>query len=151
MSSFTLLFLLHALSVTWMTGVIWLVQLVHYPAFSDIHPERFSEFHAFHSRSITWVVGPPMLIQLLSAVILVIQSPFETQLRVIPPAYLILTLLVFAVTAFASVPAHQVLAQGFDATTHATLVRTNWLRTFIWSAHFGLCLYGLYRTPGGKL
>jgi uncharacterized membrane protein len=143
------IFLAHAFAVTWMTGVIWLVQLVHYPAFSDIQPERFSEFHAFHSRSITWVVAPPMLIQLLSALALVFQSPFEPQLRAIPILYLILTLLVFGVTAFASVPAHQVLALGFDTTTHATLVRTNWLRTLTWSAHLGLCLYGLYRNKGG--
>jgi hypothetical protein len=35
----------------------------------------------------------------------------------------------------ASVPAHRALGGGFDASVHARLLATNWLRTAAWTAH----------------
>jgi hypothetical protein len=40
------------------------------------------------------------------------------------------------------VPQHAVLARGFDADAHASLVTTNWVRTVAWSAR-GLMLLGI--------
>jgi hypothetical protein len=41
--------------------LIWLVQLVIYPAFASIAPERFARWHAGYTRTVTWIVAPLML------------------------------------------------------------------------------------------
>jgi hypothetical protein len=41
--------------------LIWLVQLVIYPAFASIAPERFARWHARYTRTVTWIVAPLML------------------------------------------------------------------------------------------
>jgi hypothetical protein len=135
-----LLFHLHFFAVSFMTGVIWIIQLIHYPSFRDISPERFSQFHQFHSSQITWVVGPVMMIQLLTAVGLVSVRPSFVS-ALMSGAFLGLSAAVFFVTAFFSVPAHQELSLGFQDGPHQTLVVTNWIRTVLWSAHSVLCLW----------
>src|SRR3954449_5458832 len=44
--------------------LIWLVQVVIYPAFAAIAPERFVGWHAEYTRAVTWVVAPLLLGQL---------------------------------------------------------------------------------------
>jgi hypothetical protein len=46
-----------------MVGVIWFVQVVHYPLFSRVGSEKFSLYPKAHSRLTTYVVGPPMLVE----------------------------------------------------------------------------------------
>ena len=48
--------------------------------------------------------------------------------------------------AFLSVPQHAVLARGFDADAHASLVTTNWVRTVAWSARGLMLLWIVERT-----
>ncbi len=116
---------LHFISVLFMTGVIWIIQLIHYPSFSEIAPEAFQQFHASHSMRITWIVGPMMLIQLGTCLALVERKWL----------YLGLTAAVFASTFFLSVPLHGILAQGKDLAVIQKLVSTNWPRTIIWTLH----------------
>ncbi|MEI7973764.1 MAG: hypothetical protein WCH11_05290 [Bdellovibrio sp.] len=112
-----------------MTGVIWLVQWVHYPLMRFISAENFVLFHAKHSSQITCVVGPLMLLQLLCSLHLVLRMPEEAW------PHLLLTGLAFAATALISVPLHQLLARGWSASVHRRLVQTNWIRTLVWSVH----------------
>ena len=60
------LVLVVALASVWaMVGLIWTVQLVHYPIFDAIDrgvdDDRWRRFGDRHRRSISWVVGPFML------------------------------------------------------------------------------------------
>ena len=60
--------LLVNLAVSWaLVGLIWTIQLVHYPSFSFVAEDHFLEFHRHHTRSITWVVMPLMLVELALA------------------------------------------------------------------------------------
>jgi hypothetical protein len=54
--------LAHLAATLFMIGVIWFVQVVHYPLFSRVGPEKFSLYSEAHSRLTTYVVGPPMLV-----------------------------------------------------------------------------------------
>ena len=65
-----MLLLLHFLASSMMTGIIWLVQLVHYPSFHFIDPKQSGEFHRFHTDSIALFVAPLMIIELATAVFL---------------------------------------------------------------------------------
>jgi hypothetical protein len=114
-------------SCFFMTGLIWLIQLVHYPAFYFIDPKSFLKFHAFHSQSITWIVGPVMGIELVTAIGLCL---LRTQIVYIN---LFSVLVLWALTALVSVPIHIQLAQSLNLELVRQLIMTNWFRTCIWS------------------
>ena len=120
-----------------MTGLIWFVQVVHYPLFARVGREAFAAYQAQHVRLTTYVVGPPMLIEAVTGVYLVSQA------AVLPNQWafwagMVLLGVVWVATAAFSVPAHGRLEAGFDAEVHARLVRTNWIRTVAWTARVGL-------------
>jgi uncharacterized membrane protein len=118
----------HILSCAFMTGLIWLIQLVHYPAFKYASQNDFLNFHTFHSQRISMIVMPVMVIELLTGALLFWQS---TQPIII--INMILLLLIWLSTFFLSVPLHNKLAQGFCDKTSSQLVLTNWPRTIFWT------------------
>lgn len=128
------------LATTWfMTGLIWLIQLVHYPLFKQVGGAEFIRYHHAHTRQITFIVMPMMTLELLSALALALYP--APKLWPSWAAWLGLALVGIAwlTTAMLSVPAHQALSAGFDLTAHHQLTTTNWLRTLAWSAR-GLLL-----------
>ena len=129
-----LLLLLNFALAAYLTGVIWTVQLVVYPAFADVDPARFAAFHGRHSTRISWVVLAPMVAELGLAAWLAWAAPSG-------PTWWAFGLVVFiwAATFFVSVPFHNRLGQsGYDYVAIDGLVRTNWLRTVAWTARLGL-------------
>jgi hypothetical protein len=123
----------HAAATWAMFGVILIVQVVHYPLFSSVGADSFSQYEVLHARKITWVVGPLMILELVTAIALVARPPFDG-----PSSLLWIGLGLLAAiwmsTAFVQVPLHQVLAEGFDETAHRKLLMTNWVRTTAWAA-----------------
>ena len=63
--------LLNAAATFWMVGLIWFVQVVHYPLFSKVGAEGFAAYEASHASRTTWVVAPPMLIEVVTSVLLI--------------------------------------------------------------------------------
>lgn len=136
--------LLNLASTGVMIGVIWIVQIVHYPMFSMVGREGFAAYEAVHSRSITWVVGPPMLVELATAVYLALWPPPGLP-RGALWAGLALVGVIWASTALLQVPMHNRLAAGFDPSAHRVLVSTNWIRTVAWTLRGLLVLWLLGR------
>ena len=69
------LLLIH-LAATWaLVGLIWFVQLVHYPLFSAVAPERFVVFEAEHSKRTTWVVAVLMPAEAITGMALALNPP----------------------------------------------------------------------------
>ena len=139
-----LLLLVHAGATLCMTGLIWMVQVVHYPLMASVGAAQFPAYHAGHSRLITFVVMPLMLVELATAAALLAMRP-----GAIPVSWLVvgfaLAVMVWAATFLLSVPAHSILAGGFNAEAHARLVGTNWIRTVLWTLRGGLSLALIYR------
>jgi hypothetical protein len=140
-----LIFLLTNCVMAWfMTGLIWFVQVVHYPQFKCVGSEAFGVYHAGHTRLTAWVVGPPMLIELASAVGLVVFGGV-----VVAPTLswigLILLAVVWLSTAFLQVPRHDVLSSGWNDRAARLLCSTNWIRTVAWSARALLMTYAIWR------
>ncbi len=120
------------LAATWaLVGLVWLVQRVHYPAFADVAPGRFAAFHAAHSKRIGTIVVPLMLVELVTSAWLAIDPPFAPRTFRLAAAAVAA---IWASTFLLQVPSHRRLARGFDAAAHAALVRTNWVRTLLWTA-----------------
>ena len=63
-------FLGHITATLYMTGLIWFVQIVHYPLFSRVGNAEFPAYEQRHTVLTTWVVGPPMLVEGITALIL---------------------------------------------------------------------------------
>lgn len=138
------------LATTWfMTGLIWLIQVVHYPLFAQVGRAQFREYHIAHSRLITFIVMPVMTVELVTAALLVF-SPTPKLWNGWPVVALVLVVGIWATTAFASVPAHNTLVNGFDANAHTMLVRTNWLRTVGWTVRGGLLLWMFHQVNQGQ-
>lgn len=124
----------HAVSTVFMAGMIWTIQVVHYPLFAEVGPERFPAYEAAHSARITWVILVPWAVQGLTTVALLVSPPAGVPRSLVYAAAVLAAIPVMVTIAF-SVPAHGELASGFDAAAHARLVGTNWLRTAAWTAH----------------
>ncbi|MEQ8765077.1 MAG: hypothetical protein RL885_14185 [Planctomycetota bacterium] len=118
------------LGVTWtLVGLIWVIQVVHYPLFAAVGEQHFNAYHRSHSSRITWLVGPLMVSEALLATMLLLRDPSDPLLL----SGLVLVVLLFASTAFIQVPLHHRLTRGLDPLTVRRLVATNWIRTVAWS------------------
>lgn len=110
-----------------MTGVILVIQLIHYPCFSQISRSSFTAFHAQHSSVLSLTAGPVMTVELFSALWLAQNGNPWLILNVLAVT------LTWLITFFISVPSHNQLSQGFNQNAWEKLVQTNWLRTGLWS------------------
>ena len=126
----------------YMTGLIWFVQLVHYPMFADVPAGQFVEYERIHQARTSLAVGPPMLAELVTAVMMLWLRPTGVPAWM-PWAGLGLLLLVDGSTAVFFGPQHGRLAAGFDETLHRQLVDWNWLRTLGWTARGALLLWAV--------
>jgi len=127
-----------AAAATWaMTGVIWVIQLVHYPIFDAVErgtdDQLWQRFGERHRRSVSAVVGPFMLVEGVTGIWLVIDPPGDLSLA-LPLVAGALMALAYGTTAFVSVPLHERLTATFDDDAHRRLVSTNWIRTAAWTA-----------------
>jgi len=118
----------HLVSSLMMVGMIWTVQIVHYPLMALVGPERFAAYEAAHAPRMATVVVLPWMVQGLTTAWLLVAPPAGVPTALIFAAA-VAALVPVVVTVLASVPAHTRLAAGFDADVHARLVATNWIRT----------------------
>ena len=125
---FELLLKVNLLSTSVMVGVIWIIQLLHYPSFHFINEKNYIEFQHFHMQRISFIVVPVMLIELASA--LLIAYFFESSLTII---LLALVLGIWAITFIFFTNMHQKLTNGYDHSIVDRLVQINWSRTALWS------------------
>ena len=124
--------LAHVGATLFMVGVIWFVQIVHYPLFVMVGREDFAEYSLAHSHLTGFVVGPPMLLEAATAVALVVRTPGGVPFS-LPLLGLVLLAVVWLSTAFLQSPQHTVLGGGFAADSHRFLVLSNWVRTVLWT------------------
>ena len=126
------LLLAHLAATLFMVGLIWFVQIVHYPLFARVGEEDFQLYSEAHSRLTSYVVGPPMLLEAGTALLLVIRRPEGVPLY-LALAGLTLVAVIWLSTALLQVPRHTALGSGFDRSAWRGLVGTNWIRTAAWS------------------
>ena len=123
-----------------MTGVIWFVQIVHYPLFIFADKERFPEFSKAHSNKAGYVVILPMLLELLTALMLIYIYPSSPFYKYYIAAFLLLVA-VWISTFLIQVPVHKKLPGGYNRNSIKILVKYNWIRTVGWSLRTILLLY----------
>lgn len=139
-----ILFLLQFGSTLFMTGVIWIIQVVHYPLFARVGRELFADYEKSHATLISFVVIPPMLAELGLAFLLLFFRPFQIPTWAAGLGFG-LVLLIWLATFFLQLPQHAILSTGFDETAHHLLVATNWIRTVAWTARSLLLFWCLLK------
>ena len=117
-------------AAAFMAGVLWVIQVVHYPLLGEVADDSITKIATKHQGLIIWVVGPVMVIEAASSLLLLLLLPTE----VVVPSLVAFGLLVTAVsvTVFQAVPLHSKIAAG-RADLIPKLVRINWTRTVAWT------------------
>ena len=123
-----------------MVGVIWFVQIVHYPLFAHVGREGFRRYEMDHQRLTTRVVAPLMLTELATAILLLWWRPVGVGTASL---FLGLGILgsIWLVTYAVQVPQHASLVLSYDAAVQQRLVLVNWYRTSAWTARGAIVLW----------
>ena len=115
-----------------MVGLIWLIQLVHYPLFSYVGSKEFRIFHENHKIFITPVVGIVMIVELVTSGIIIFQIPNGIPNWTAIVGIILLGVIWFSTLLF-QIPFHKKLSTKFDENVLMMLINTNWIRTICWS------------------
>lgn len=117
------------LLATWaMVGVIWTVQVVHYPLMAFTGPDHSAAYQQRHVKQISLLVVPLMSIEAVAAVALFISQP-----GVLSMLGVLLLIGIWGVTGAMSVPAHDRLQFGYRREPFKLLMRSNSMRTALWT------------------
>ena len=131
-------------STLWLSGMIWTIQVVHYPLFAMVGEGGFAAYEAAHSSRISWLLLGPWAVQGVATAWVLLAPPAGVPrwLALLGAAFAAATVLV---TVLVSVPQHGALSDGFDAAAHTTLVSTNWWRVVAWTGHAVVAVWSLVR------
>jgi hypothetical protein len=132
MSGALLLVLAHAAATWFLVGMIWFVQVVHYPLFAAVPDIGFRDYEAFHTQRISRLLALPWAVEGGTALWLAVAPPAGVP-RALAIGGALLVGVILASTVALQVPRHSVLSAGWEPGAHRALVRTNWLRTAAWS------------------
>ena len=122
--------IIHLIATSVMVGVIWVIQLVHYPSFHFIDIKQYTTFQRFHMSRISYVVIPAMLTELFTLILIIISMD---QIDTLVLASAILLIFIWLMTAVFFSGVHQKLTLGYDQTVVDKLVKLNWGRTLLWT------------------
>ena len=119
--------------------LIWLVQLIIYPTFSQIASTNLVRWHKRYTTNLGFVVIPLMFGQLGVSIW---QVFLDANLFTITSLFMVVSL--WAITFVWFVPLHNAVASSaFSERLAEKLVMRNWLRTFLWTLLFVLDIFYL--------
>ena len=131
--------IIHLIATSVMVGVIWIIQLVHYPSFHFIELNQYTTFQRFHMSRISYVVIPAMLTELFTLILIII-SMDQVDHIILASALLLIVIWLMTAVFFSGV--HQKLTLGYDQVVVEKLVKLNWGRTLLWTLR--LLLVSIY-------
>ena len=130
---------IHLIATSIIVGVIWVIQLVHYPSFHFIELKQYTTFQRFHMSRISFVVIPAMLTELFTLILIII-SMDQVDPFIFTSALLLTVIWLMTAVFFSGV--HQKLTLGYDQVVVEKLVKLNWGRTLLWTLR--LLLISIY-------
>ena len=124
-----ILVVIHFLSTSLMVGVIWIIQLLHYPAFHFIDKANYSAFQDFHMKRVSYIVVPIMFTELASGALVVLILPKFFLFNI----SMVILAIIWIITFLFFTKLHQSLTFGYNEASVNKLVRLNWFRTVLWT------------------
>jgi hypothetical protein len=131
----TTLLAVHSASTWFMVGLIWTIQVVHYPLFHAVGAGSFSAYEAQHTRRIGTLLIIPAAVEATTAGALLVVDPGAVTLVAAGVLAAIWTM-----TAFVHAPLHGRLTPGYDRSLVSRLVVLNRWRTGAWTLRGGLAI-----------
>ena len=133
----TLAFLLHLFATLFMCGLVWFVQIVHYPLFKLV---PLSDFPTYQKKNFVtgFVTVPVMTLELFSGLWILIadySNLFITNMLLLG--------LIWGSTFLFQVPTHMQLVKNPTHKLMNKLIGTNWIRTIGRSIRTGILGYML--------
>jgi hypothetical protein len=139
--------IVHAGTACFMAGLIWFVQIVHYPLMRMVAEYDFAAYQRAHQARVTRIVAPVMFLEAMATALILLAPGGGVTGDPLRWTAAMLLVVSFATTFGVMVPLHAKLARGPDARgadgmVLTRLVRLNWIRTIAWSARamIGLAL-----------
>lgn len=129
----------HAAATMAMVGLIWTVQVVHYPLFENVGAEAYPDYQSRHIDRIGAVLVVPWGLEGITIVALLVLAK-EQLLRSLAFVGAALMGLILLVTMIWAAPVHGELLDGFDPDQHDTLMWSNLIRTLLWTARGGVAM-----------
>lgn len=131
----TALLVVQVVATLALTGLVWFVQVVHYPLLARVGASSFVAYEQEHVRRTTWLAVPLMVTEgIVVAALLLLDTSAATVLGAVLLAG------IWASTFLVQVPCHRVLEKEWSVPAHARLVRSNWVRTVLWTARSGIAV-----------
>lgn len=129
----------HVAATLFMVGLIWTVQVVHYPLFAEVGAENYPAYQSRHIDRIGALLVVPWGLEGLSivAVLVVARERAMRRLALVGAGLMGLILLVTMIWA---APVHGELLDGFDPDQHDRLMWSNLVRTLLWTARGGVAI-----------
>lgn len=140
-----LILVLNAASTLFMVGLIWFVQIVHYPLMAKVGHGEILKYELSHTRLTTWVVAAPMLTELITTLSLLWIRPATLTLEMSVVAAVLLSAVLLS-TQLLQIPCHRRLSLQFETAIHRRLVITNWIRTVGWSLRGVLVTWAIWKS-----
>ena len=131
----------HLIFTSIMTGVIWVIQIVHYPSFHFIEKELYTAFQKFHMNKISIIVIPIMLAELITGMMLFLDRSSKSPFLIIS---FVILVLIWLITGVFFSKAHNELIAGYQELVINQLVAMNWIRTLLWTLRLLLLTYFVY-------
>ncbi len=136
-------FIIHCIATFIMVGVIWVIQLVHYPSFYFIEKKKYQSFQKFHMRNISYIVMPMMIIELFTGFILIVNfNNFKGYYNFNISLFFLLC--TWAITGIIFTKLHNELLKGYDKLIIKKIIKWNWIRTIFWTFRLFLLSYIIY-------
>ena len=131
----------HLIFTSIMTGVIWVIQIVHYPSFHFIEKELYTAFQKFHMNKISIIVIPIMLAELITGMMLFLDKSAKSPFLIVS---FVILVLIWLITGVFFSKAHNELMTGYQELVVNQLVVMNWIRTLLWTLRLLLLTYFVY-------
>lgn len=122
----------HAAGTWAMVGLIWTIQVLHYPLMAKVPGEGFPAYLEAHQQRVVVVLAIFSIVEVTAAAALAVRNQgIPTWLWLGSGALLAA---IWIATGAYYAPLHGRLSDGWDPDLHAELVDMNWFRTIGWSA-----------------
>ncbi len=138
------MFLVQVFSTFTLTGIVWFVQLVHYPLLRKIARSRFAPYEKMQVLLTGFVVGPPLLLETAGVLYSLWRTPSWMDLDAVISGAVLMGI-IWLSTVLLQRPQHRVLQEGFDPRAYRKLLYTNWIRSFAWSFRSLILLFSLLK------
>ena len=129
------LFNVHLIVTSAIVGVIWMVQLVHYPSFLYVDKNKYKLFQEFHMSRIGFIVVPLMTVELITGALLLIIYKLS---NIYFFSSILLLVGIWFLTAIVFTRIHSKLLNGYSEKLIHDLVSFNWIRTIMWTTRLVL-------------